>query len=107
MVSTAVYFVSPYNGWQATRARTLPSGKLLPGKAQWLLSQQECSSPAYLTVQLRRESGVLYTNNWGVEPAPARTVTVTEQRKPVSKSTANTVTTTVIASVKAETTSIR
>ena len=85
MVSTAVCFVSPCNGWQATRAHTLPSGKLPQGKAQWLLSQQECSSPTYLTVQLRRESGVLYTNNWGVEPTPARTVTITEQRGSLSR----------------------
>ena len=63
MVSTAVYFVSPYNGWQATRAHTLPSGKLPQGKAQWLLSQQKCPSHVYFTLQLRNGSFGFYSNN--------------------------------------------
>lgn len=107
VVSKRVYFVSPYNGWQATPECTLPSGKLLQRKVQWLLSRQECSSPTYLTVQLRRESGALYTNRWGVEPAPARTVTITEQRGSLSQYPQQAVVTrAVIPSIKGETTSI-
>ena len=107
VVSKRAYFVSPYSGWQTAPECTLSSGKLLQRKAQWLLSRQECSSPTYLTVQLRRGSGALYTNNWGVKPAPARTVTITEQRGSLSRYPRQAVVTrAVIPSIKRETTCI-
>ena len=43
------------------------------------LSQQECSSPTYLTPQLRTGSGNFYCNNWEADPAPDRAVTTIEQ----------------------------
>lgn len=44
---------------------TCPSGQHLRKNTQWLLSHRECSSPIYLTSQLRIRSRGFYTNTWG------------------------------------------
>ena len=63
-VPTTVCFVSPHNGWQVTPQSPLLSGQLRWRNTQWLLSQKECYSPAYLTVHLRNGPGGFYSNIW-------------------------------------------
>ena len=60
-VPNTMYFVSPHNGWQVTPWSALPGGQLLQRNTQWLFSQQECSSPAYLILQFRNGSGGVYS----------------------------------------------
>ena len=76
---TAVYFVSPHNGWQVTPQSTLSSGELQQRDTKYLLSQKEKSNPTCLIPQLRNgPNGGYYTNNCRVDPAPDRDVTTTE-----------------------------
>ena len=64
------YFVRPHKGWQVTPQTTLPGGQHLQRNTKWLLSQQECSSPAYLPPKLGNGYGGFYSNNWGADHAP-------------------------------------
>ena len=82
-VSKTMYFVSPHNGWQTPQSAqsALPSGQLLGRNTQWLLSRQKCSSPTYLTLQLRNRYGISCSNNWGADPTPNRAVTTTDKEE--------------------------
>ena len=93
---TTVYVVSPHNGWQVMPQSTFPGGQLQRRNTQWPLSQQERSNPSCLTLQLRNESGGLYSNNQGADPAPDRAVTTTEQRGPIPYPVQAVVTTTPV-----------
>ena len=79
-VPTKVYLVSSHKAWQVTSQSTLPSGQLLQRNTQWLLFQQRCCSPTYLTLQLRTEIGGFHFDNWGAHPAHNSTVTTIEQK---------------------------
>ena len=80
-VPTTLYAVSPHKRWQTTPHSALAVGQPLQRNTQWLLSQWKCSRPAYPTLQLRNRCGGFYSNNWGADPAPDRTVMAKEQRR--------------------------
>ena len=52
-VPATVYFVNSHNGRKGTQWGTIMGEQLQWRNAQWLLSQCECSNPAYLTPQIR------------------------------------------------------
>ena len=61
-------FVDVHAGWQ----------NMSQSHMSWHTA--ECSGLTYLTLQLRTRSQGFYSNNWGADPAPNRTVATTEQR---------------------------
>ena len=62
-----------------TPQSTLTGGQLLRRNIQWLIS-----SPAYLTIQFKNESGDVYSNNWKADLTRDRAMTTAEQRRPHS-----------------------